>query len=79
MYKREWTDRLGKKFEVGDIVIVGSSNRVRIARIYGFGNKGQPLCEGLIGLEGKGFLGYDYIILSRNGETETEIKDVLNG
>lgn len=76
--KRAFYDRLEKRIEVGDIVIVGSANRVRIAKVYGIGNFGQPLCDTLVGLPGKGFLGYDYIVLSRDGIIEAEVENAIH-
>jgi len=76
-------DKLGVEIEVGDIVAVGSNSNVRICRVYGFGNHGQPLSEILVGSawgnRTRGDFGTEYIIIRRGKQMLAELKEILDG
>jgi hypothetical protein len=78
-----YKDKLGVEIEIGDIVAVGSNQNIRICKVYGFGQDGQPLSEILIGSAwGKrirGDWGTAYIIIRRGDQSLPELERIING
>lgn len=83
MSEKRYKDQLGVEIEIGDIVAVGSNSNIRICKVYGFGNYGQPLSEILIGSawgnRTKGDFGTSYIIIRRGDQPLPELEAILDG